>query len=219
VFYGALIGDGTDCTALFVGYLIGAGIMIVGGVTEIVFGSTPSVKSLESVAKPLTSVSPEPESLSSITLRASPVAHDQLFHASRRRRGRARFETRMQLLLPEREETVDIPECDDRDPIESGLRPLLDRLDVPVDVRTVGNGLCDVVLAHILRRRFEVDRVGQLGLHLPPGHAESEQVMRDAPRARLVVVDRHCSRRGSVATIPSPARAARAIDSEPPAAT
>ena len=34
-FYGALIGDGTDRTGLFIGYLVGAGIMIIGGVVEI----------------------------------------------------------------------------------------------------------------------------------------------------------------------------------------
>jgi MFS family permease len=61
VFYGALIGDGTDRTGLFIGYLIGAAIMIVGGVIEIVFGIDAERKSLESVARPLTSVSPEPE--------------------------------------------------------------------------------------------------------------------------------------------------------------
>ena len=33
-FYGALIGDGTDRTGLFIGYLVGAGIMIIGGVVE-----------------------------------------------------------------------------------------------------------------------------------------------------------------------------------------
>ena len=59
MFYGALIGDGTDRTALFVGYLLGAGIMIVGGAIEIVFGINAERRSLESVARPLTSVSSE----------------------------------------------------------------------------------------------------------------------------------------------------------------
>ena len=31
-FYGALIGDGSDRTGLFIGYLVGAGIMVIGGV-------------------------------------------------------------------------------------------------------------------------------------------------------------------------------------------
>lgn len=56
VFYGWLIGDGTDRTALFVGYLIGAGIMIMGGVIEILFGVNAEGKSLENVARPLTAV-------------------------------------------------------------------------------------------------------------------------------------------------------------------
>jgi MFS family permease len=55
-FYGALIGDGTSRTGLFIGYLVGAGIMILGGVVEIVFGINAEGKSLESVTKPLTSV-------------------------------------------------------------------------------------------------------------------------------------------------------------------
>ena len=38
----------------------------------------------------------------------------------------------MQLLLPELEETVSVPDCNDRDSVESGLRPLLDRLGVSV---------------------------------------------------------------------------------------
>ena len=33
-FYGALIGDGTSRTGLFIGYLVGAGIMAIGGVVE-----------------------------------------------------------------------------------------------------------------------------------------------------------------------------------------
>jgi len=53
--YGALIGDGTSRTPLFIGYLIGAGIMAAGGVIEIVFGINAEGKSLEDVTKPLTS--------------------------------------------------------------------------------------------------------------------------------------------------------------------
>lgn len=56
VFYGWLIGDGTDRTSLFIGYLIGAGIMILGGVIEIFFGVNAEGKSLENVARPLTAV-------------------------------------------------------------------------------------------------------------------------------------------------------------------
>ena len=54
--YGALIGDGTSRTPLFIGYLLGAGIMAIGGVIEIAFGINAEGKSLESVTKPLTEV-------------------------------------------------------------------------------------------------------------------------------------------------------------------
>ena len=55
-FYGALIGNGSSTTGLFIGYLVGAAIMIMGGVVEIVFGINAEGKSLESVTKPLTAV-------------------------------------------------------------------------------------------------------------------------------------------------------------------
>ncbi len=59
-FYGALIGDGTDRTGLFIGYLVGAGIMIIGGVVEWLIGINAEGKSLESVTKPLTAVAAKP---------------------------------------------------------------------------------------------------------------------------------------------------------------
>jgi hypothetical protein len=59
MFYGALIGDGTSTTGLFVGYLIGGGIMIAGGVVEIVFGINAEGKSLEDITKPITSTTAE----------------------------------------------------------------------------------------------------------------------------------------------------------------
>ena len=43
--------------ALFIGYLVGAGIMMLGGIVEILFGINAKGKSLEAVTKPLTSVS------------------------------------------------------------------------------------------------------------------------------------------------------------------
>jgi hypothetical protein len=55
-FYGALIGDGSRRTGLFIGYLVGAAIMILGGLVEVVFGINAEGKSLESVTKPLTAV-------------------------------------------------------------------------------------------------------------------------------------------------------------------
>ena len=55
-FYGALIGDGTSRTGLFIGYLVGAAIMILGGIVEIVCGVNAEGKSLEDVTEPLTAV-------------------------------------------------------------------------------------------------------------------------------------------------------------------
>jgi MFS family permease len=57
--YGWLIGDGTNPTALFVGYVIGGGIMVLGGIVELIFGIKAEGKSLEEVTKPLTSTSEE----------------------------------------------------------------------------------------------------------------------------------------------------------------
>jgi MFS family permease len=53
-FYGALIGDGSSRTGLFVGYLVGAGIMMIGGVVELILGIDAEGKSLEEITKPLT---------------------------------------------------------------------------------------------------------------------------------------------------------------------
>jgi MFS family permease len=54
--YGHLIGNGSDPTRLYVGYLIGAGAMIIGGVTAIFFAVDAEGKSLEDVATPLSVV-------------------------------------------------------------------------------------------------------------------------------------------------------------------
>src|SRR5262249_44011493 len=61
--YGALIGDGTSRTGLFIGYLIGGGIMLLGGVVELAIGIKAEGKSLEDVTAPLTSTdsTPAPE--------------------------------------------------------------------------------------------------------------------------------------------------------------
>jgi hypothetical protein len=53
VLYGALIGDGSNPTALLYGYLLAAGIMIVGGLVEIWLGIDAEHKALEDVATPL----------------------------------------------------------------------------------------------------------------------------------------------------------------------
>ena len=51
--YGALIGDGSSREPLFWGYLLGAGIMIVGGVVALIFGVDAARKGLEDVTQPL----------------------------------------------------------------------------------------------------------------------------------------------------------------------
>ena len=56
IFYGHLIANGADTSRLFVGYLIGAGVMIVGGVVEVVLGIPAERQPLESVARPLSLV-------------------------------------------------------------------------------------------------------------------------------------------------------------------
>ena len=55
--YGLLIGNGQDHFKLFIGYLIGAGVMAIGGIVELLFGVAAEGKSLEDVASPLSSVS------------------------------------------------------------------------------------------------------------------------------------------------------------------
>lgn len=61
--YGALIGNATSNTGLFVGYLIGAGIMILGGLAEVFFGVKCEGQSLESIARPLSAVTEETDQL------------------------------------------------------------------------------------------------------------------------------------------------------------
>jgi MFS family permease len=51
--YGWLIGDGSDRGPLFGGYLLGAGVMIVGGLVAARIGVSAEGKSLEDVATPL----------------------------------------------------------------------------------------------------------------------------------------------------------------------
>jgi MFS family permease len=54
--YGLLIGNGEDHFKLFIGYLIGAGVMIVGGLVEMALGVAAEGKSLEEVASPLSAI-------------------------------------------------------------------------------------------------------------------------------------------------------------------
>ena len=55
--YGHLIGNGTDRTSLFIGYMVGAGAMILGGIAAIIFGVNAEGKALEDVAQPLSVIS------------------------------------------------------------------------------------------------------------------------------------------------------------------
>jgi len=64
--YGYLIGDGQDHFRLFVGYLIGAGVMMIGGVVELFLGVAAEGRSLEDVASPLSAVD-GPTSMSNIS--------------------------------------------------------------------------------------------------------------------------------------------------------
>ncbi len=56
VLYGHLIANGTKTTNLFIGYLIGAGAMVLGGIVEIFLGIAAEGKSLEDIANPLSMV-------------------------------------------------------------------------------------------------------------------------------------------------------------------
>jgi len=60
IFYGWLIGEGTDPGKLFIGYLIGAAVMVIGGVVEIFLGVNAEGKALEDVATPLSAVTTRP---------------------------------------------------------------------------------------------------------------------------------------------------------------
>ncbi|MGB6163582.1 MAG: MFS transporter [Pseudonocardiaceae bacterium] len=53
VIYGALIGEGTQPFRLFLGYLLGALVMVAGGLVAVVFGVAAEGQSLEDVAAPL----------------------------------------------------------------------------------------------------------------------------------------------------------------------
>ena len=53
VLYGALVGDGSSSTRLFLGYLLGAGVMAVGGLVAWFLGVNAEGRSLEDVATPL----------------------------------------------------------------------------------------------------------------------------------------------------------------------
>jgi MFS family permease len=61
--YGHLIGTGNDPNKLYVGYLIGAGAMILGGLVAVFFGVSAEGKSLEDVARPLSVIAKPAEAI------------------------------------------------------------------------------------------------------------------------------------------------------------
>jgi MFS family permease len=61
--YGHLIGAGKDPTALYWGYLLGAGAMILGGVVAAFLAVDAEGKSLEDIAKPLSVIGGRPEAI------------------------------------------------------------------------------------------------------------------------------------------------------------
>jgi hypothetical protein len=61
--YGHLIGTGKDPNALYWGYLLGAGAMILGGVVAAFLGVDAEGKSLEEVARPLSVVAKPPQAV------------------------------------------------------------------------------------------------------------------------------------------------------------
>jgi len=61
--YGHLIGTGQDRNSLFIGYMVGAGAMILGGIAAIFFGVAAEGKSLEDVARPLSVIAKPPEAI------------------------------------------------------------------------------------------------------------------------------------------------------------
>jgi MFS family permease len=72
--YGLLIGTGHDHNKLFLGYLIGAAVMIIGGIIDIFLGVAAEGKSLEELASPLSSASTPSQRLSNVTGAPRPPA-------------------------------------------------------------------------------------------------------------------------------------------------
>ena len=61
--FGAMVGNGTDRVPLFAGYIVGAAVMMFGGVVAWFFGVNAERQSLESVADPLSRVDHGPEAV------------------------------------------------------------------------------------------------------------------------------------------------------------
>ena len=61
--FGAMVGDGTDRVPLFWGYVVGASVMMFGGIVAWFFGVNAERQSLEDVADPLSRVDSGPEAV------------------------------------------------------------------------------------------------------------------------------------------------------------
>jgi hypothetical protein len=61
--YGHLIGTGNDPNRLYIGYLIGAGAMIIGGIVAVFLAVDAEGKSLEDIATPLSVVAKPAETI------------------------------------------------------------------------------------------------------------------------------------------------------------
>jgi MFS family permease len=72
--YGLLIGTGSDHFRLFIGYLIGSAVMVLGGVVEIFLGVAAERRSLEDIASPLSAVGGPSPHLSNVTGAPRPPA-------------------------------------------------------------------------------------------------------------------------------------------------
>ncbi|HEV7741622.1 MAG TPA: MFS transporter [Pseudolysinimonas sp.] len=60
VLYASLIGDGSDRGPLTIGYYLGAGVMLLGGVVAAIFGVAAERKGLEEIVDPLSKSNPIP---------------------------------------------------------------------------------------------------------------------------------------------------------------
>jgi len=76
VIYGALIGGGEDPNKLFLGYLLGAAVMAIGGFVAAFLGVDAEQKSLEDIALPLSAV-PRPMDPPSDLGRATRATHPE----------------------------------------------------------------------------------------------------------------------------------------------
>jgi hypothetical protein len=66
-----LIGTGSNPIGLFIGYVVGGAIMVLGGIVELLIGIKAEGKSLETVTKPLTSTDEPPQGAPPATSPAS----------------------------------------------------------------------------------------------------------------------------------------------------